>query len=142
MVLMSFIIVITACNTQPAIQERSNVTFEQLIDDPEKYHGVDIEIEGYYFQGFETIVLSERLEPSGFAEGHLVPKGFLIWIEGGIPREIYDELNQQAMMGPVERYGKVRVSGVFEYGGKYGHLGQFEYNLKPTVVQMIEGFFK
>jgi hypothetical protein len=62
----------------------------------------------------------------------------MIWREGGIPREIYDNLSQQTMMGPIERYGKVRISGVFEHGEKYGHLGQFEYNLKLISVQIIE----
>lgn len=134
---MSFMFVIAACATKPAVQEESIITFEQLIENPEKYSSVEIEIEGYFYQGFETIVVSERLEPSGFAEGHLVPKGVMIWIEGGIPREIFDNLSQQTMMGPIERYGKVRTSGVFEYGEKYGHLGQFEYNLKLISVQII-----
>jgi hypothetical protein len=62
----------------------------------------------------------------------------LLWIDGGIPREIYDRLVQQNMMVPDERYGKVKINGLFGYGGKYGHLGQFEFQVKPTLVELLE----
>ncbi len=70
------------------------------------------------------MVISEELKYSGYTEGHLLPSGRMLWIEGGIPKEVYDRLYQQQMMGPLERYGKVRVKGKFEYGAKYGHLGR------------------
>ena len=113
------------------------VTFEQLSTNPSKYSGRHITIEGFYFSGFEVIVLSEKLEYSGYAEGHIVPKGSMIWIEGGIPRGVYDRLYQQNMMGPSERYGKVRIEGKFEYGGKYGHVGGYEYQISPTEVELL-----
>jgi hypothetical protein len=59
-VLMSFMFVIAACATKPAVEEESIITFEQLIENPEKYSSVEIEIEGYFYQGFETIVISEQ----------------------------------------------------------------------------------
>ena len=77
-------------------------------------------------------MLSERLEYSGLTEGHLVPKGKMIWVSGGIPKETYDKLDQQQMMGPSERYGKLSVTGKFEYGGQYGHLGGYNYQIEPT----------
>lgn len=116
--------------------EQTDVTFDQLFANPNKYAGRQVSIEGYYYHGFETIVMSERLDYSGYAEGHLIPKGLMLWIEGGIPEEVFDGLQQQ-MMGPVERYGKLRITGTFEYGGKYGHLGQFEYQIKPSQVELI-----
>ncbi len=114
------------------------VTFEQLFTAPGKYNGKRVIVEGFFFHGFESNVFSERLENSGLAEGHLWPKGRMLWLEGGIPREIYDRLNQQGMMGPTERYGKLSVTGGFEHGGKYGHLGQFEHRLTPSAVLFIE----
>jgi hypothetical protein len=108
------------------------VTFDQLFSNPTKYSNKDITIEGFYFHGFEIIVLSERLEYSGLAAGHLVPKGRMIWVSGGIPKEVYDKLSQQQMMGPLERYGKVRITGKFEYGDKYGHLGGFDQQITPA----------
>ena len=113
------------------------VTFEQFSTNPSKYSGRHITIEGFYFSGFELVVLSEGLEYSGYAEGHIIPKGRMLWIEGGIPQEVYGKLYQQNIMGPSERYGKVRIKGKFEYGGRYGHLGSHEYQISPTEVELL-----
>jgi len=113
------------------------VTFEQLFTQPNQYDGRSITIEGFYFQGFEVNVLSEKLEYSGYASGHLIPKGRMIWIDGGMPQDIYDKLNRQQMMGPTEHYGKVRITGTFEYGGKYGHLGGYNSQIVPKEAQLL-----
>lgn len=113
------------------------VTFEQLFTRPNQYDGKLITIEGFYFQGFEVNVLCEKLEYSGYAPGHLIPKGRMVWVEGVIPQEVFDRLNQQQMLGPTERYGKVRVIGKFEYGGKYGHLGGYNFQIETTEVKLL-----
>ena len=113
------------------------VTFEQLFSDPEQYNGKTITIDGFYFHGFEVIVLSEVLEYSGYAEGHLIPEGRMMWVEGGIPVEVYDQLYEQQMMGPTERYGKIRVKGKFAYGGQYGHVGAYSYQITPAEVELL-----
>ncbi len=118
-------------------EQTNEVTFEQLFVSPEHYHGKQITLEGFYFQGFEIVVLSERLVPSGYAEGHLVPKGRMLWIEGGLPLEIYDRLYEQDIMGPEERYGKLSVTGRFEYGGQYGHLGGYDAQITPSRVELL-----
>lgn len=61
----------------------------------------------------------------------------MAWIDSGVPVEIYSRLYQQQMMGPTERYGKVRVTGKFEYGGKYGHLGGFTYQIVPSQMELL-----
>ena len=95
-------------------------------------------MEGFYFHGWETIVLSERLEETGFAEGHLWPKGNMVWIENNLnPKDIYDRLYEQEMIGPVERYGKVRVEGRFDYGERYGHAGGFDAQIVPSKVELL-----
>ena len=114
------------------------VTFDQLSASPDRYRGKIIVIEGFYFQGWETIVLCEELEHSGPAEGHLVPKGDMIWVEGGIPEEVFEALYLQEMMGPEERFGKVRVQGRYEHGGEYGHLGGFNSQIIPSEVEMLQ----
>lgn len=129
---LTFILLPLGCS-----QKQSEVTFEQLFTSPDKYNGKPIVMEGYYFHGFETIVMAEKLQLSGYAEGHLVPKGRMLWVDGGIPKEIYDRLNQQQMMGPTERFGKVRIAGKFEYGGKYGHLGGFDSEIVPETVELL-----
>ncbi|MHC4310561.1 MAG: hypothetical protein ACYSSN_11500 [Planctomycetota bacterium] len=121
----------------PQIAEAKEVTFEQLFSAPEEYGGKDIVIEGYYYQGWETIVLCEELVYSGNAPGHLIPKGKMLWIENGVPREIYDSAYQQQMMGPLERYARVRIKGKFEYGGKYGHLGGLDSQIIPSEVVLV-----
>ena len=124
------------CNRQSDI----NITLAELTSDPVRYNGKEINVEGFYFGGFEVQVIAERLEYSGYAEGHLVPKGEMIWVEGGIPVDVYNEFPTQDMMGPTERYGKVRISGKFEYGGKYGHLGEWDLRISPAKVEILEWF--
>jgi hypothetical protein len=113
------------------------VTFGQLFSDPGQYNGKEITIEGFIFLGFETMVLSEELKHSGYAEGHLTPGERMLWIEGGIPTDIHDGLHEQHVMGPSERYGKVLVTGTFQYGGQYGHLGAHRYQITPSEIQLL-----
>ena len=121
-----------------AVSRRQTVSFDDLFANPNKYNGRFVSIEGFYFSGFEVQVIAERQEHSGYAEGHLVPKGQIIWVEGGMPIEVYDVLYQQSMMGPEERYGKVRITGKFEYGGKYGHLGGHVSQIIPSNTELLE----
>ena len=115
-----------------------DVTFEELFSDPDQYNGRDILLEGFYFHGWETIVLSERMEYTGMAEGHLWPRGRTVWIENDlIPTEVYDQLYQQEMIGPLERYGKLRIRGRFEHGERYGHLGGFAAQMVPSEVELL-----
>jgi hypothetical protein len=128
--------VMVGCNNEQK-SDLQEVTFEQLFLAPDQYNGKDIIIEGYYYQGWETIVLSEKLVYSGYAPGHLIPDGEMLWIEQGVPKEIYDNAYQQQMMGPLERYGKVIMTGKFEYGEKYGHVGGFDSQIIPLDVELV-----
>ena len=89
------------------------------------------------------IVLCEELKRAGSAVGHLIPGERMLWLEGGIPMNIYDNLQEQNMrgdtagLGPSEQYGKIRVRGKFEYGGQYGHLGMYEYRITPSEMQLL-----
>ncbi len=134
--LLSIIGLTIGCSEEQATKVRE-VTFDQLFTNPDQYNDRYVIIEGFYFSGFEVIVLSEKLEYSGYAEGHLVPKGRMVWIEGGIPKEVYDKLYQQQMMGPSERYGKVRLKGIFEYGAEYGHLGAYTSRIVPLEAELL-----
>lgn len=126
-----------AAGCSGAATEVQELTFDQLFANPDKYNGKTITIEGFYFHGFEIIVLGEKLEYSGYAPDHFVPKGRMVWIEGEIPKEVHDQLYQQTMMGPEERYGKVRLEGKFEYGGQYGHLGAYSSQIVPLEVELL-----
>lgn len=131
--LVILLLVATVCNPTGA----SEVTFDQLLANPGSYNGKEIVLEGYYFSGFEIQVIAERLKSSGYAEGHLIPEENMLWVNGGIPIDVYNKLNQQSMMGPLERYGKIRITGEFEYGGQYGHLGSYSSQITPTKTELI-----
>jgi hypothetical protein len=132
--LLPFVGVAVDCRNETRAKE---VTFGQLIDSPAQYNGRVIVIDGFFFSGFEVQVLSERLQYSVYAEGHAVPAGKMLWVDGGIPQETYDQLYQQSQMGPAERYGRLSIKGKFDYGGKYGHLGEYSYQIEPIAVSLI-----
>ena len=119
--------------------DAKHVSFNELFSDPGQYNGRDIILEGFYFQGWETTVLSEKLEFSGLAEGHLWPRGEMVWIEdNSMPREVYDQLYQQELIvGPIERLGKLRIEGRFEYGAGYGHGGGFSAQIASSKVELL-----
>ena len=133
----------SGCIGQEHIPDKQSVTFEQLFSAPEEYHEKSILIEGFIFLGFETMVLCEELKYSGYTEGHLVPGERMLWFEGGIPTEIYDQLQEQNMPGdyggtaPLENFGKLEVQGIFKYGGQYGHLGMHKYQITPSEIQLL-----
>ncbi len=113
------------------------VSLEELFAEPEHYDGKDVILEGFYFGAFEVSVLAEGLEYSGLAEGHLVPTGRMIWIEGTIAEVVFDSLYQQSAMGSTEIFGKIRVEGKFEYGEAYGHVGGYSYQITPIEVEAL-----
>ena len=114
------------------------VTFDELFSRPDEYSGSEVVLTGFYFHGWETIVFSEKLEYTGRAEGHIWPQGQMCWIQDDlIPRDIYDQLDQQELIRPLERDGKLRIKGKFEYGGRYGHLGGFTAQIVPSEVELL-----
>jgi hypothetical protein len=85
--LFSFILIIgllslifSGCSGNSSIQ---SVTFSQLISQADKYNGKTVTLEAFYFSGFEISALSESLAPSTSGIWR-IPKGTLIWVEGGI----------------------------------------------------------
>lgn len=113
------------------------VTFRQLFAEPDRFSGKTISLEGFYFNGFEASIFCEELKLSGYAEGHLVPASEGPWVNGGVPRDIYDNLYIQKMMGPEERYGKLRITGVFEYGDRYGHMGAYSSQITVSEAELL-----
>ncbi len=116
-----------------------NIDFNQLINNAGKYNDKTVNVEGYYFSGFEIVVLSESLQPSSFAEGNVNPSVPMIWLTGNFPQDIHTGLNVQnnTPSGYPEYNGKVKVSGKFEFGGKYGHLNAFNYQIDVSSIEKI-----
>ena len=84
--MIAALLVITLVTGCASPQTETPLTFDQLFAHPAKYNGKTITLEAFYFHGWETIVLSDTVELSGYAPGHLIPKGNLIWVDGGIPQ--------------------------------------------------------
>jgi len=124
-------------NRKQPVPEVQETTFAQLIASPSKYNEKQVTFDAFVFLGFEVMALSESLEPSGYSPGHLIPRGKLIWIEGEIPKQVYQQLYPRQIMGPLERYGKVKLTGRFQSGAKYGHLGGYDYQVKPSKMELL-----
>ena len=110
-------------------EEALEATFDQLFSDPEIYNNRNITIEGFYLYDFEHEVLSERLEYPKYKEDLFPLMEREIWVSGKMPKEVYDALCVHSF---VWRYGKVRMTGKFEYGESYGHLGGWSMQITPT----------
>jgi hypothetical protein len=133
-VVLSLLIFPSACQNRDSPQ----LTFGELFSRPESYNEKEITIEGYFWQGWETIVFSEELDYFMSSRRALAPGGRMMWVEGGIPKDIYDRLYTQQSPGPVERFGKVKITGEFHYGGEYGHLGGFKAEIAPAKVEILD----
>jgi len=119
-----------------------SVTFSQLISQADKYNGRPMTFEAYYFAGFEILALSESVGPSTYADGRMVPLPIptLIWVESGISEELFNKLYTQTQTpsGYPEHIGKLKVTGKFETGGKYGHMDAYRYQIEITSAEQLE----
>jgi hypothetical protein len=119
----------------------SQVTFAQLTAAPATYNNQIIAIEGFWFDGFEIEVLAERLIPSDWPPGNLQPDwdGVRIWVTNGLPGDVNQQLYLQPnnSTGYPAHYGKVEITGVLEYGGQYGHMNAYQYQLTMQSAKLI-----
>jgi hypothetical protein len=129
-------------NSSPAGSETSpisSIDYAQLNAAPDKYNGKVITIQGFWFDGFEIEVLAERLDPSSFAEGNVQPGGTKIWVKSGLPEEVSKQLKVQPNnpTGYPAHYGKVELRGTLEYGGQYGHMNAYQYQLTVQSAKIL-----
>jgi len=117
----------------------TQITFALLIADPALYNNQIITLTGFWFDGFEIEVLAERLAPSDFAPGNLQPAGTKIWVKNGLPDNVNKLLSLQPdnPTGYPAHYGKVALTGILEYGGQYGHMNAYWYQLTVQSAQLI-----
>jgi len=130
---------VTNPNSTTTTATASIITFSQLTADPAKYNGQTVTIDGFWFDGFEIETLAERLIPSSFAPGNLQPDGVKIWAYGGIPAEISAQLYTQSnnSTGYPAHYGKVELTGTLEYGGGYGQMNSYQYQLTVQSAKLL-----
>jgi len=117
----------------------TQITFALLIADPGLYNNQIITITGFWFDGFEIEVLTERLDASDFAPGNLQPVGTKIWVKNGLPDDVSTQLFLQPdnPTGYPAHYGKVELTGILEYGGQYGHMNAYQYQLTVQSAQLL-----
>jgi hypothetical protein len=116
------------------------LTFSQLLSQAGNYNGRTVTLDAFYFSGFEISALSGSLGPSSAGIWRIVPVGPLVWVQGGIPQEVLSKLSSQSdtPSGYAEHFGKLRVTGKFESGGKYGHLDSFDYRITVTAAELLD----
>lgn len=114
--------------------------FDAIKVNPEMYNGQTVTFTGYWFDGFEIVVVAEYLEPQQYWPGNYQPGGILIWVQGGLPDEVSSKLYLQAdnPTGYPAHYGKVEVTGILEYGGPFGHMNAYQYQLQIQSARWID----
>ncbi len=117
-----------------------SITFSQLISQADKYNGRTVTFEAFYFGGFEISALAESVGPAVSDVSRIVPNGALIWVESGITQELHDKFYKQnnTPSGYTEYIGKLKISGKFETGGKYGHLDAYQYQMAITSAELLD----
>lgn len=130
---------LTTTTTPTPTNSPITVTFDQLIAQPETYNGTFVTLEGFYFSGFEISALASELAPAPYNPENVTPKQPLIWITGNLGQDVYDNLSQQTNTpsGYPEHFGKVQITGQFQYGGKYGHLDAYNYQLTVISAKLL-----
>lgn len=115
------------------------VTFDDLVSNPEKYNKSNVVVEGFYLFSFEVNIFVKELAflPP---DNRVRARGGSIWIGGGKGLDEFDfnKLHQQTIMGENVYYGKVKIRGRFEYGEQYGHLGYYNYQIFPSEMEILQ----
>jgi hypothetical protein len=117
-----------------------SVAFSQLISRADRYNGKTVNLEAFFFSGFEISVIAETVGPATSGAWRIVPTGTLVWVKSGITEKIFDKLYRQTTTpsGYPENIGKLRITGTFETGGKYGHMNAYNYQIAITNAELME----
>ena len=119
---------------------KATVTFEELLAKPEQYNGKTVTVDGFYVNSMEATVLAGSIKfmPSGESK-ELTTVGNTIWFAGFLPQKVRDKLYAFTSPGAGQQhYAKVRVTGLFEYGGKYGNLFAYRYRVTASSVELLD----
>ena len=127
------LLAVPACKNAPT----GEITFDDLVNHPASYNGQIVTVECFYFSGFEINSLTAALVPSG-SSSRLTPLQPLIWVSG-LTINLQSQLHSQSdtPSGYKEYFGKVRMTGVFNYGGKYGQLDSYIYQLRVSAAAVL-----
>jgi hypothetical protein len=144
LILISAIVIVTGlssgCSSKQVVTSAPDSFFAQIAAEPAKYNGQTVTFSGFWFQGFEIAVIAEHLEPQTSRPGNVEPEGILIWVKGRLPAEAEAQLYPQPNnpTGYPAHYGKVEITGTFEYGSKYGHMDAYHYQLTVVNAKLLD----
>jgi hypothetical protein len=118
MLIPALLFLLSGCQ---ALSSTQDVPFNELVSDPDEYSGKQICTEGILVGGFEVSALGADIYKR---DGYVYLVEPAIWIERA-------EITQQGMCTDTEGYSfcPVRVCGEFEFGGSYGHVGAYLYQI-------------
>lgn len=116
------------------------LSFSRLISQADQYNGKTVTLEAFYFSGFEISAVAGSLERSTYDTQRIVPVNPLVWVNGGISRDLFNKLYTQTITpsGYPEYFGKLKISGRFETGSKYGHLNAYQYQINITSGELLD----
>lgn len=120
--LLMILLFLAGCQSAP--DAVLDIPFDTLVADPGKYDGEFFCTEGIYLSGFEISALgAATYERDGF----LYLTEPVIWIERA-------DVKTQAECTSFQGYQfcPVQVCGRFKFGGSYGHLGGYKYQIEST----------
>jgi hypothetical protein len=130
------IILLCGCGAKPA----ATVTLNDLISNPQQYNGKTVTVDGIYVSGWESMVLAEDIKftvNGDFKE--LSVTGKPIWFAGSLPLDVQNKLYQNTSpTAGLQHFGKVKVTGLFEYGDNYGYGKIYKYRITATKVELLD----
>jgi hypothetical protein len=115
-------VVVVICAS--ACTAAQDVPLNELLSSPDRYDGRWVCTEGIHATGFEVNALGAQLRRQG---GEVYLAGPLIWLEGA---EIVSSTDCFDSPTGAARFCQATVCGLFASGGRYGHLGGYEYQLR------------
>lgn len=122
-IIVGWLVVFGSIKKQPEV---ISVTIPELISNPSLYNGRLIKTSGFGVFGFEANALGDSLERRNDA---VYLKEPAIWLEGQEVVIAKQNCFSEDFLPPAT-FCEVSVEGIFEYGGNYGHLGQYRYQIR------------
>jgi hypothetical protein len=136
---IAFMVFIMVCGGCAAHSEPS-VNLNELVSAPEQFNGKTVTVDGIYINGWEFTILTEGITftVSGDSK-ELKAVGDSIWFAGFLSQDIRDRLYSYTSPGAgPQRYGKIRVTGLFESGGKYGNMNSYKYRITVEKAELLD----
>jgi hypothetical protein len=118
------LLIVSSCATNKTSKPKF-VELVDLIAIPERYNGKNIRSNGIYVRGFECSALGVSTYKKDNAVYLTEPT---IWIESA---NIESKTNCFTMdLFPPAEFCTIKISGIFEYGDRYGHLGGYKFQIR------------